>query len=260
MINAAGDATAAIDLIFSDYTGATTYAVYVASGVTEIDMDNWVFDDPNNTTSYALYWAGAAGTLTINATNGTNLVDGGCTSAGGTVTVVSNPVTCEITVKDTATPPIALENARVLLKVSNGDNYPYQASVNIVSTGTTATVTHADHGMATDDYIVINGANEDAYNGVYQITYVGDSSYTYTMGSDPVSPATGTIIGTFAVISGDTNASGIVSDTRTWSVDQDITGWARKSTDSPYYRQSGIVGTIDKDSGLTVIAQLISDE
>ena len=90
MVNVDTEGEACTDMTFEEYTGATTYAVFVAASVTEFDMDNWQFDDPNNTTSYAVYWAGTAGTLTINALSGTNLVTAGCTSAGGTVTVVSS--------------------------------------------------------------------------------------------------------------------------------------------------------------------------
>ena len=88
-INVDTEAEACENMSFSGYTGATTYAIFVDSSVTEFDMTNWIFDDPNNTTSYALYWEGAAGTLTINALGTTNLVTAGCTSAGGTVTVVA---------------------------------------------------------------------------------------------------------------------------------------------------------------------------
>ena len=111
----------------------------------------------------------------------------------------------------------AIENARVLLAVGDGSNYPYGDSVTITSSGTTATVSHTSHGMATNDYIIITGANEDAYNGVFQITYSTDNSYTYTMPDSASSPATGTITATFAVISGLTNSSGIVSDSRSWT-------------------------------------------
>ena len=162
-------------------TFGTNYAVYVAAAVTTFDMDNWIFDDPNNTANIAVHWLGTSGTLTINALNGTNLVTAGCTAeTGGTVEVVANPVTTEITVKDinTGSP---IENARVLVLVANGDNFPHNVTVTGTSSGTTATITHATHGYATNDNVQIIGANEEEYNGVFQITVTDANTYTYTM-------------------------------------------------------------------------------
>lgn len=91
MVNVDTEGEDCTNMSFQGYTGATTYAVFVAASVTEFDMDNWKFDDPDNTTSCAVYWAGTSGTLTINALNGTNLLTAGCTAAsGGSVTVVAS--------------------------------------------------------------------------------------------------------------------------------------------------------------------------
>ena len=63
----------------SDAPTASTLAVYVPASVTTFTMDNWQFDDPNNTVAHALYWAGLSpNTLTISSTNGTNLTESGC--------------------------------------------------------------------------------------------------------------------------------------------------------------------------------------
>lgn len=69
-------------------------------------------------------------------------------------------------------------------------------SVTITSSGTTATVSHSSHGLATGVEVTIAGANESAYNGTFAITVVDDDSYTYTLGSATTSPATGTITST----------------------------------------------------------------
>jgi hypothetical protein len=180
--------------------------------------------------------------------------------AGDTVTLVVDPVTVQVTVLNLDT-GLPIENARVFVPVTSGVNFPYQDSVTITGTGTTATVTHTAHGLATNDNVVIRGANEDVYNGTYQITVTGVNTYTYTtnetIGS---SPATGTIISTFVIISGLTNASGIISDTRTYGVDQPIGGWARKSTASPFYRQGAIVDTVSSTAGKSLTISLSSDE
>ena len=66
--------------------------------------------------------------------------------------------------------------------------------VSITGSGTTATVTHADHGFATNDFISVYGAYEDEYNGVFQISVVNTSTYTYTtLSTITASPATGII-------------------------------------------------------------------
>ena len=175
----------------------------------------------------------------------------------------SPPVTVAttITVQDLSTGSV-IEGASVLLWVTDNSNYFYRSSVSITGLNTTATVTHTDHGLSTDDYVVIEGvSNEDDYNGVHQVTVTSTSEYTYSTNENiDFSPATGTITSTFAIISGTTNASGVVSDSRSLSVDQPVSGWVRKSSSSPYYQQGVISGTIDSDSGLSVIIQLARDE
>ena len=95
VVNSSSEAGNITDMQFNGYSVNSRYAIYVPSGVTSFTMDNWQFDDPNNTTDYALYWAGTAGTLTISSVNGTNLSVSGCTSAGGTISISQN-VTIEI--------------------------------------------------------------------------------------------------------------------------------------------------------------------
>lgn len=63
----------------------------------------------------------------------------------------------------------------------------------ITSTSGVATVTEAAHGYADGDLITIAGANEAAYNGSFNITYVDANTYTYPVPLGTVSPATGTI-------------------------------------------------------------------
>jgi len=62
------------------------------------------------------------------------------------------------------------------------------------------------------------------------------------------------------IIKGFTNASGVISDTRSYASDQPITGWARKGTGSPYYAQSKISGTINKDNGLSLTILMVRDD
>jgi hypothetical protein len=171
-------------------------------------------------------------------------------------------VSTTITVQDLSTAS-AIEGAIVLVWVTDNSNYFYKTSVSITGSGTTATVSHTAHGLTTGDFVIIEGVtNEDDYNGVYQVSVSNDNQYTYTateiLGS---SPATGTsITSTFALISGTTNSIGQISDVRSLTANQSVSGWVRKSSDSPYYQQGVISGTVNTSTGLSVIIQLARDE
>lgn len=181
---------------------------------------------------------------------------------GANVSIVQNPVTFSVTAKDLDTGAV-IENARAMVPVTSGVNFPYQASVTIESSGTTATVTHATHGRATNDNILIAGAEQDAYNGAYTITLDGGdptNKYTYTMPDTATSPATGTITATMVLLNGLTNASGVITDSRTYSANQPVSGWVRKATGSPLYRQAPVADTISNTNGLSVTVFLQPDE
>jgi len=62
------------------------------------------------------------------------------------------------------------------------------------------------------------------------------------------------------VLNGLTNASGVIEDTAyTYTADDNVSGWARKSSASPYYKQGPISGTIT-NTGFSGTAILQSDE
>jgi len=125
--------------------------------------------------------------------------------------------------------------------------------------GNTATVTHTGHGLATGDFVFIEGADQDEYNGAFEIEVLTADTYTYTVGGSPTSPATGTIKATGGYFNTLTNAGGIVTDSRTISADQPVTGRARLSTSPDLYKSSPINETVDKDNGLSVTVYLIPD-
>ena len=69
-----------------------------------------------------------------------------------------------------------------------------QSVSGITRSGSTATATTAaNHGYNTGDLITIAGAAQTEYNGTFQITKTGDTTFTYTVSGAPVTPATGTI-------------------------------------------------------------------
>jgi hypothetical protein len=60
----------------------------------------------------------------------------------------------------------------------------------ITNSGTTATLTTAtNHGLTTGNFVVVSGASPSAYNGEYAITVTSDTTFTYTMASDPAASA-----------------------------------------------------------------------
>jgi len=197
-----------------------------------------------------------SGTVTINAIGCSGTVS--YKTEGTTVVVVADSVTLTVQVLTPAGGN--LSGARILAKAASGGPYPYQASVSLTRSGTTVTVSHTSHGMATNDYVVIEGATEGEYNGVWQTTKIDANSYSYQISSTPSSPATGSPVSTFAMISGTSDANGLISDSRVYSSDQAFTGAVRKASGSPNYKPATFSGTIDSATGASVTVQMIGDD
>lgn len=225
-----------------------------STGTTTYNLRNIKFS--GNTKDVRVDFPGSA-TVVINLLEGSSFptVDNVNSS---TVNIVQAPVTFTVNVKDPS--GNNLVGARVLAETAASGTFPYQASVSITSSAGTATVTHTAHGLSTNDYVVIRGAQPDDYNKQAQITVTGANTYTYSVASGISSPATGTPVSSFAPLSGVTDANGDISDTRTWTSSQAIKGWVRKSTSAPYYRQFPFTGTVNSTSGLSINITMVSDE
>jgi hypothetical protein len=65
--------------------------------------------------------------------------------------------------------------------------------VSITRAGSTATATITGHGYSTGLYILMMGADQAEYNGIFQITVTGPDTFTYAVTGTPATPATGTI-------------------------------------------------------------------
>jgi hypothetical protein len=191
-------------------------------------------------------------------------IDGGDTPSikngtGASTTIVANPVTVKLTVTEEDGTPI--QSARAFVQTADGTGpFPYLDSVTISNSGTTATVTHTAHGMATNDKVCIRGASHQANNGVFTITVVNANSYTYTMASTPGSSPTGTITSSYVVLNGLTDVNGEISMSRVFSSAQNIAGWARKSSASPFFKTGNTSGTVSTTAGATLSALLLPDE
>lgn len=223
------------------------------------DFNNLTFTGygADTTDSAAIDVTAGTGTVTLNIIGGTTPT---YKTAGATVTIVANPVTLQVEVLElgTGTP---VDTARVMVWPSdNTGPFPYLESVSITRSGSTASVSHTAHGMLNNQKVWIQGANETEYNGIFTISNVTTNAYDYTVTGTPATPATGTITGTAVLIDGTTNASGLISDTRTYGSDQPIQGRARRATTGTLYKPGTFVGDVDSASGLSVTVQLQVDE
>lgn len=168
-------------------------------------------------------------------------------------------VTVLVNVKDKDGVPI--ESARVLLWASDGTGpFPFQESVTIVNSGTTATVDHTTHGLVTGDKVLIEGASLQENNCVAAITVTDPDTYTYTLSSAPGSNPTGSITSTFVALDGLTDVNGDVSTTRQYSALQPVIGRLRRSTTSPLFRTLNISGEVVRGVGLSINSIMVSDE
>ncbi len=64
----------------------------------------------------------------------------------------------------------------------------------ITRSGSIATVTIPGHGYAEGDWVLIRGANEPEYNGLFVISGVTSDTFDYSVDGTPATPATGTIL------------------------------------------------------------------
>lgn len=215
------------------------------------------YNASNNQNDSAIHIKRTSGTVTINIVGGTSP---SYRSDGATVDIVSNPVTTSVNVKDISDNS-NIQNARVLILASDGTGpMPYQKSTTITRSGSTATATCTAHGLLTNDYVIIKGANQVEYNGPFQVTVTNSNTFTYTVSGTPATPATGAITTTGAPLYGLTDSSGNLSASRTYSSNQPITGRVRKATSGTLYKTGAITGTINNSTGFSATVQLIRDQ
>lgn len=215
--------------------------------------------EDGSTGDETFHFLDTTGTITLNLVGCTG--NFGYRTEGVVVTIVADPVATTITVTDAESPPVAISGARVFIEASDGTGpLPFEESVSITQTAGTATVTHTGHGIPDGTNVVIRGATQNGYNKVGIITVNDANEYTYAVDSGTGSPATGSPIASGVMISGTTNGSGVISDSRTLSGDQPWTGVVRKSSAQPYYQSSRINGITDSVDGFSATVSLLSDE
>lgn len=231
------------------------YHIELGTAVTAFTLTDVTFTGTPGTNK--IHVLRTTGTVTITAT-GTTLSEGEITSAGATVVLVLDVVTVKVTIRDVRTlAPVS--SAAVLLTADSGGALPYQESVTITRSGSTATVAHTAHGMSNGEKVRIYGANQDEYNGVFALTYIDANSYSYTVTGTPATPATGSVTATAVLLEGTTDGSGIIQRTD-WQFagNQPVIGRSRKGS-SPRYA-SGVVSGLINSGGLDATAFLTPTE
>ena len=247
------------DMTFTKGTATTRAIRFGTSSPTSITLRNMTFNGynaSNNQNDSAILFSRTTGTVTVTLIGTTQP---SYSTAGATIEFVTNPVT--ITGKAITKTGTAIQSANVFLyATSTTGSLPAEDSVTISNSGTTATVTHTAHGLATSDKVWIQGASLSENNGVFTITVTDANTYTYTMGSSPGSSPTGTITSTFVFFKGLTDVNGEISITKSVPANQSVEGWARKSTSSPRYKQGPLVGTVSASADTTLTGVLVLDE
>ncbi len=248
------------DMTFTKGTAATHAIEFGTTSPLTMTLTGITFsgynasDAQNDSTFHVLR---TSGTVTINIIAGTGNTS--FKTAGATVVIVQNPVALTLTVTDIGTgSPIS--GARAYVTADSVGPLPFEDSVTITRSGGTASVSHTGHGLVNTNKVFIDGADQEEYNGVQTISNVSANAYDYTVSGSPDTPATGTITSTAVIIDGTTNGSGVISDTRPYSSDQDIDGRVRESSSAPFYITSPFTNTIDKDIGVSIAIQMVRDQ
>lgn len=228
------------------------------AGPFTIDLEGWIFQNRVAGSVDLHFLANGNADYTVNITGGgstpTYTNDG-----SGTVSIVVNPVAHTVNVTDES--GTAISGARVMTwPTDNTGPIPFEESISITRSGSTATVSHTAHGLNSNEYVWVQGADQAEYNGVNQVTVTDANTYTYTVSGTPATPATGTITGTGLVLFGTTNGSGVITYTRAYSASQDVQGRVREATGAPFYQPATYTSTISSSAGSTVNITLLDDE
>ena len=225
-----------------------------------IDFSGFTNTVDNNATP--LYIRRTSGTVTVNLIGCTGITADGYKTSGATVSLVVDPVTALVNVKDND--GANLQNARVYLKAADGTgDLPFEESVtSITRVTTTATVTHTAHGLNSGEYVKLAGITDKTEDnqGAHEVTVTGANTYTYTTTNSGSTSYTGTITATGALIYGVTDVNGDISASRTLVLDQPVDGFVRKSSASPRFKTFALSGTVDNTTGLTINVTMILDE
>lgn len=149
--------------------------------LTNVNFNGYDTANPGTAANKAIYINIASGTVNLTISGGSGVTaDHHVRTAGATVNVLTGAVNVTVKAVDDNGDPI--QSAFAHLRASNATGpFPYQETVTISRSGTTATVTHTGHGMASNDKVLLRGISNKAEDDtVHQITVTGANAYTYT--------------------------------------------------------------------------------
>lgn len=237
-----------MDTFVFSYDGSNTVAVdgciFRRCGLITIGgstFDSCIFDAPSGTSGIS--------TSTLDDLTGCNFISDG-TGHAVNLGTISSTQSMNWNNDDTgyAATDGSTGNETILVSVDNG----ITLTINVGSGYTTPTIYNTGTGTVS----VVSG----------QVTLtitVKDIDTTAVIQNARVlvtAAAGGSLtIGTVIIDKVLTDVNGEVSDTRAYSTDQPITGWVRKATGTPYYKEGPVAGTIDNATGLSLTVQLIPD-
>ena len=233
------------------------HAIYITTpGSYDYTLNSFNGYGVDTSTDAAIY-NNSGGAVTINVNSGdTPTFRNG---VGASTTIVAGAVTTKITATNSET-KAAVEGAAVVVRAaSTSGGLPFEDTVTITRSGNIATVSHAAHGLDTNQWVEIENADQNEYNRLKQITVTTANEYTYVVEGSPTTPATGAVLSTAVLINGRTDALGAISDTRTLAVDQNFTGSVRKTASNPVFVSQDLSDVISKSTGFLQTVALIPD-
>lgn len=228
------------------------------------DMNFTSFTNTIGDNAAPLYIKRTTGTVNITASGCSGLTSSGYKTDGATVVIATSSRTVKISVVTTA--GVAVTGANVFLAAASGGPFPHEDTVTISRTGTTATVTHTAHGLATNDQVLISDIlNEPDDIGVHSITYINANSYSFTSANSGTLTYTGdpTITSTFVFLKGLANTgagSNELSMSREIPSTQPVIGWARKADAAPFYKTGSVAGDVSSSADTSFSAVMVLDQ
>jgi len=155
-----------------------------------------------NSVEYAQFLAATTNAVAITGGTINGATIGLTTPAAGKFTDLEATTTLVIPAGTTAQRPASPVNGDIRYNTTTGqyEGFSTVAALTTISTitnvTTTATATTAaNHNLQTGDYLTITGCTPAAYNGSFSITVTGDTTFTYTMLTNPGSSAS--TVGTY---------------------------------------------------------------
>lgn len=162
------------------------------------------------------------------------------------------------TAQRSATPTVGSVRYNTTLQTFEGySTYSGQTISTITNVTTTATLTTAaNHNLTSGTFVTVSGATPAAYNGTFSITVTGDTTFTYTMLTNPAgsaSPVGSYLVGVWGQIGGGATGNGgnqvFVLNDQTVTASYTIPSTKNATSAGPITIDNGV--TVDVSTGST---------